>query len=123
MMWARRLAIGAGLVFASVAAVPGVAAQAATNCPTTNGATVTPSMTPTTPTCPVVVPTVAAGSQTLPNTGTTAGAAVTPPSSGSAAGTSSLPFTGADVEELAVIGGVALLVGGLLMRRRRIAQV
>ena len=33
--------------------------------------------------------------------------------------TSSLPFTGADVAELAVIGTGAVLAGGLLMRRRR----
>ncbi len=33
--------------------------------------------------------------------------------------TSSLPFTGADVAELAVIGTGAVLAGGVLMRRRR----
>ena len=36
-----------------------------------------------------------------------------------AATTSSLPFTGADVEEMAVVGLGAVLAGGLLMRRRR----
>jgi LPXTG-motif cell wall-anchored protein len=35
------------------------------------------------------------------------------------AGSSSLPFTGADIEELAVVGAGAVLVGGLLIRRRR----
>ena len=121
MMWARRLAIAAGLALASMAAVPGIAAAAAPNCPTTNGATVTPSMTAT---CPVVVPAVAGGSQTLPSTGVPGSAGATSTSSGSStAGTSSLPFTGADVEELAVIGGAALVVGVLLMRRRRTVQV
>jgi LPXTG-motif cell wall-anchored protein len=33
--------------------------------------------------------------------------------------TSSLPFTGADVAELALVGSGAVLAGGLLMRRRR----
>jgi len=33
--------------------------------------------------------------------------------------TTSLPFTGADVEELAVVGVGAVLAGSLLMRRRR----
>jgi LPXTG-motif cell wall-anchored protein len=30
-----------------------------------------------------------------------------------------LPFTGADIEELTAIGGGALLVGGILVRRSR----
>jgi LPXTG-motif cell wall-anchored protein len=34
-------------------------------------------------------------------------------------GSSSLPFTGADVEELAVVGLGAVAAGGLLLRRRR----
>jgi LPXTG-motif cell wall-anchored protein len=36
-------------------------------------------------------------------------------------GSSSLPFTGADIEELAVVGAGAVLAGGLLLRRRRSA--
>jgi LPXTG-motif cell wall-anchored protein len=36
--------------------------------------------------------------------------------------TSSLPFTGADVAELALVGSGAVLAGGLLMRRRRRAM-
>jgi hypothetical protein len=42
------------------------------------------------------------------------------------ASSGSLPFTGADIEELAVIGGAGLVVGGVMMRRgrrRRRAQV
>lgn len=122
MIWARRLVFGAGLAVASVVVVPGLAGAAATNCPTTPGATVTPSGGGPSPTCPVVVPTVAGNSTTpgtaaatsaLPNTGS----GVAGSSGGS--GTSSLPFTGADVDELAVIGGAALLAGGLLMWRRR----
>ncbi|MGB7050062.1 MAG: LPXTG cell wall anchor domain-containing protein [Acidimicrobiales bacterium] len=121
MIWARRLAIGAGLAVASVVVVPGLAG-AATNCPTTTAATVTPSGGGPVPTCPVVVPTVAGNSTTpataaatasLPNTSGVAGTSTTASSS------SSLPFTGADVDELGVIGGVALLAGGLLMWRRR----
>ena len=123
MIWARRLAIGAGLAFASVAVVPGVAGVAGaaptTNCPA--GTTVNPSMTPPTPNCPTVVPTVSGTAQPVATSNEpTAAATSTTPSS---AGTSSLPFTGADVEELAVIGGVALLAGALLMRRRRSATV
>jgi LPXTG-motif cell wall-anchored protein len=34
-------------------------------------------------------------------------------------GSSSLPFTGADIEELAVVGVAAVVAGGLLTRRRR----
>ena len=34
-------------------------------------------------------------------------------------GSSSLPFTGADIGELAVVGVGAVLAGGLLLRRRR----
>ncbi|HUD16208.1 MAG TPA: hypothetical protein VMQ59_03055 [Acidimicrobiales bacterium] len=48
----------------------------------------------------------------LPNTGPAASTAPTTT-------TSSLPFTGADVEELAVVGAGAVLAGALLMRRRR----
>jgi LPXTG-motif cell wall-anchored protein len=37
----------------------------------------------------------------------------------STAASSSLPFTGADVEGLAVVGGAAVVAGALLLRRRR----
>jgi LPXTG-motif cell wall-anchored protein len=50
----------------------------------------------------------------LPFDGSTP-AKVTPVSTG----TTSLPFTGADVEQLAVVGGGAVLAGSLLLRRRR----
>jgi LPXTG-motif cell wall-anchored protein len=42
-----------------------------------------------------------------------------PTGSHTSSGSSSLPFTGADVEELAVIGAGAVAVGALLNRRRR----
>jgi len=51
-------------------------------------------------------------------TGGTGGTTATTPTS-SSSGLTSLPFTGADVEELAVVGVGALVVGGLLVRRRR----
>jgi hypothetical protein len=35
------------------------------------------------------------------------------------AGTTSLPFTGADFEGLAIVGTAGVLAGGLLLRRRR----
>ena len=35
------------------------------------------------------------------------------------AGSASLPFTGADIEEMAAVGAGALLVGGLMVRRSR----
>jgi LPXTG-motif cell wall-anchored protein len=41
------------------------------------------------------------------------------PDGSSSNGSSSLPFTGTDVAELAAIGGAAVLAGGLLSRRRR----
>jgi len=88
---------------ASVLMVPAVSG-AATNCVQTQ------SMQE--PTC-VVVPAVNSSSGT-----------VTPAASGGGksdpvTGTTSLPFTGADVEELAVVGAGAVLAGGLLLRRRR----
>jgi hypothetical protein len=43
----------------------------------------------------------------------------TPAKVATAASSSSLPFTGADVEELAAIGGAAILLGGLMVRRSR----
>jgi LPXTG-motif cell wall-anchored protein len=57
---------------------------------------------------------------TLPFTGTpgaAAPAASTP--TPTVAATGGLPFTGADVEEIAVVGLGAVLAGGLLMLRRR----
>jgi len=103
VMWAKRLVIGAGLAVASFLMVPGMAGAASTGCYTGCAA-----------------PTVAATSvgispsSGLPYSSTTSAATPTTPG-----GSSSLPFTGADVEELAVVGVGAVLAGGLLLRRRR----
>jgi hypothetical protein len=101
-MWARRLIVGTGLAVASMAMVPGIAgADPASGC-------------------------LPAGSVTEPGN-----CVVTPAASGrtidpvpqvpvkTATTTSSLPFTGADVAELAVVGTGAVLAGSVLMRRRR----
>ncbi len=116
MIWARRVVLGTGLAVASLVVVPGMAG-AASNCSTTP-ATINPSMTPPTPNCPTVPPTVGGNNQVVGNS-TTVSSTPEPTPSSSTAGTSSLPFTGADVGELAVIGGAALVAGGILMRRRR----
>src|SRR5271170_5817749 len=111
-MWAKRIVIASGVALASVLMVPNLAGA-----DTTSNCVVTESMQE--PTC-VVVPTVSATSDGLTPTATAAAlpfdgttpSSVTPVSS-------SLPFTGADVEELAVVGLGAVLAGGLLLRRRR----
>ena len=109
-MWARRLIVGASLAVASVAMVPGIASADTTTGCVPAGSVTEPSNCVTTPTVPndgndgaVQTPVVA------PVTGTPAPTVTT----------SSLPFTGADVAELAVIGTGAVLAGGVLMRRRR----
>ncbi len=109
-MWARRLIVGASLAVASVAMVPGIAgANAATSC-IPAGSVTEPSNCVTTPT---VVNDGNDGAVQAPIAPITS---VTPTPASS---TSSLPFTGADVAELAVIGTGAVLAGGVLMRRRR----
>jgi LPXTG-motif cell wall-anchored protein len=124
-MWARRVLIGSGLAVASLIAVPSVAgvAGAATCPPTTIASMTTPTSLPTspttTPTSGCSTPPVVSGTDgnvSLPNTATP-GKVV--PVSTTTATTSSLPFTGADVTELAVVGAGAVLAGGLLIRRRR----
>ena len=101
-MWARRLFVGAGLAVASMAMVPGIAgADPASACVSAGSATEPGNC--------VVTPTVS-GRTIDPVTHAPVKAAAT---------TSSLPFTGADVAELAVVGTGAVLAGGVLMRRRR----
>ena len=96
----KRICIGASIAVASLFAVPVAAGAADTTCYT--------GCTP---------PTVSPNS-TLPS----------PPqtdpvhTSASVNGSSSLPFTGADIGELAVIGAGAIVVGGVLARRRRSAS-
>jgi LPXTG-motif cell wall-anchored protein len=101
MMWAKRVLIGSGLAVASVLMVPAVSG-AATNCVHTQSLNE--------PTC-TVIPVVNGNNDTV--------APATPKTTDPTTGTTSLPFTGADIEELAVVGAGAVLAGGLLLRRRR----
>ena len=108
-MWARRLIVGASLAGASVAMVPGIAsADTATGCVAAGSVTEPGNC--------VTIPTVGGGGTGAVQTPGTPASSVDPTPTTS---TSSLPFTGADVAELAVIGTGAVLAGGVLMRRRR----
>ena len=105
-MWVKRLAVGSGLALASLVVVPGVAGAAG----------VYTGVTP-----PTVVATVdGPAPSSLPfSDGSTPGASAPVATTAADGTTSSLPFTGADVEGLAVAGAGAVLAGGLLLRRRR----
>jgi hypothetical protein len=96
MKWTQRICIGAGLAVTSMFAVPAVAGADAT-CYT--GCT-PPSVSPSV----VTPPTTPDGVQ---------------PASVTVNGSSSLPFTGADIGELAAVGVGAVVIGGVLTRRRR----
>ncbi len=96
-MLARRLVIGSGFALASLVVVPSVAGAADTGCYTCAPPAVAATAT-------------GDGGTALPATSS---------ASGTTGSTSSLPFTGADVEELAVIGVGAVLAGGIMLRRRR----
>jgi LPXTG-motif cell wall-anchored protein len=101
--------IGAGVTVASVLMVP-----------TVSGASCVQTESMTEPTCTVVP--VVSGTSTTPTvapTVTPVTTVVTPKGPDPVATTTSLPFTGADVEELAVVGAGAVLAGGLLLRRRK----
>lgn len=98
MTWAKRAVIGSGLAVASLLVVPATAGAADPGCYT--GCTAA-----------TVVPPSHDGGSALPFTA----AQTTTTTNGS----SSLPFTGADVAELAVVGVGAVVTGGLLARRRR----
>jgi hypothetical protein len=99
LTWTQRICIGSGLALVSVFIAPAVTAAA--YCPpvcssqTVNASSVVPPSTGGTP------GTTSASSTTIAN------------------GSSSLPFTGADVGELAVLGAGAVIVGGVMTRRRR----
>ncbi len=97
MIWVRRLMIGTGLVAASflVAAPVAGAIDTYTSTPPAVGSTVTALPFTSEP----------------PATGATGTA--------TQLGSSSLPFTGADIGELAVIGVGAVAAGRLLLVRRR----
>ncbi len=103
MKWARRVLIGSAVAAASLMAAPAVAGAATTDC--------YKGCEP---------PTIASNSTGVQPSTSSSGLPFTQPSSSStSSGSSSLPFTGADIEELAVIGAGAVIVGGLLNRRRR----
>ncbi len=99
MTWTKRITISAGLALTSLVAVPAVAG--ADGCYT--------GCTP-----PVVHNT----SVTPPADGTTTPVQTTAQVDGS----SSLPFTGADIGELAVVGAGAVAIGVVMTRRRRSAS-
>jgi len=104
MSWTKRITISTGLVVTSLVAVPAVAGAAGcyTGCtPPTVASTVVPPPS-TNPASP---------SSTNPYA-TTA----------QVNGSSSLPFTGADIGELAAVGAGAVAVGVVLTRRRRNAS-
>jgi hypothetical protein len=106
----KLLGLGLGLTLSTLgvaaAAVPATAAFADTTCYT--GCTTAITSPPTTAPTPQVAPTVVTTPAPTPTE---------PPVVKAAA--SSLPFTGADIEEMAAVGAGALLVGGLLVRRSR----
>ena len=108
-MKSKLLGLGLGLTLSAlgVAAVPAAAAFADT-APTTCYTGCTTAIT-----SPPVTPVV-----------TQATPVVEPAPIAKVAGGGSLPFTGADIEEMAAVGAGALLVGGLMVRRsRRVRQV
>ena len=105
LTWTQRICIGSGLALASIFAVPAVTAGTA-------GAACYPTCQSSTVNDSSVVP-----PSTDPTPGTTSAA-----SSTIANGSSSLPFTGADVGELAALGAGAIVIGGVQARRRRSAS-
>lgn len=99
MKLTQRICIGAGLAVVSMIAVPTIAG-ADSSCYT--------GCTP-----PIVSPTSVPVSPRGTDPVHTAAVATT------TNGSSSLPFTGADVGELAAVGVGAVVIGGVLTRRRR----
>jgi LPXTG-motif cell wall-anchored protein len=114
-MFARRLLIASGMAVASMSLVsmaPGIAGAVTFSPQTMACASTVTQNCVTTPSTPGTVSATTGG---LPYTASPTPGVTSP----TAATTSSLPFTGADVEEMAVVGLGAVLAGGLLMRRRR----
>ncbi len=112
-MWARRMLIGSGLALSLMCAVPATAGAAAPSCGSTSGTSC--NVKPTTP--PKIAGHSTVPPSALPATGTISTTSPTPPAA--APTTTSLPFTGADIEKMAVVGFGAVLVGGIMVRRRR----
>jgi hypothetical protein len=96
LKWTQRICIGSSIAVASLFAVPAIAG--ADTCYTG------------------CEPAAVANNSTVPPP---TGAANT---TAAVSGSSSLPFTGADVGELGAVGAGAIVVGGLLARRRRSAS-
>jgi LPXTG-motif cell wall-anchored protein len=101
LTWTKRMGIGTGIALASIFAVPNVVGAASTTCYT--------ACTP---------PTVSHNNAPPPSPPHTDGPQ-TAASTTIANGSSTLPFTGADIGELAAVGLGAVLIGGVLTRRRR----
>ena len=112
MMWAKRLLIGSGVAVASLLMVPSAAGAATGTCIV--------SQTMNVPAC-TVVPVQGTGGTVTPAKTTVSGGGATPVVTPVSTAPTSLPFTGADVEELAGVGAGAMLAGALLLRRRRMA--
>jgi hypothetical protein len=102
MSWTKRITISSGLALASLVAVPAVAGAAGCY-----------------PTC---TPSTVASTSVLPPASSTTHGTDPVHTTAQVNGSSSLPFTGADVGELAVIGAGAVAVGVVLTRRRRNAS-
>jgi len=98
MIWVRRLMVGGGLVAASFLVTAPMAGAVDTY---------------------VSTPPAVSGSSSLPFTSEPPATGATSTGTGTALGSSSLPFTGADIAELAVIGVGAVAAGRLLLVRRR----
>ena len=109
MMWAKRVLVGSGVAAASLLMVSSAAGAATSNCVVTQ--------TFNEPTC-VVIP-ASPGTTGAVTTATTSDGPAPAATTAVSASSTSLPFTGADVEELAVLGVGAIVAGGVLMRRRR----
>ena len=101
MNWGQRICIGSSIALASLFVVPAVAG-ADTTCYT--------GCTPSTVENNTAVP---------PSTATATSHTDPIHTTGTVNGSSSLPFTGADIGELAAVGAGAIVLGGVLARRRR----
>jgi hypothetical protein len=99
MKWTQRICLATGMAVASMIAVPSIAGADATCYTGCTPPSVSPVSVPVSP----------------PRTDPVHTAAVATATNGS----SSLPFTGADVGELAALGLGAVVIGGVLTRRRR----
>ena len=114
-MKARHLLIGGGMIVASVGAALATMPVTANAASPSDTSCYTCSPPPPPTTDPNQLPFTPSGGTTPTSSSTNANANVTQQQSS----ITSLPFTGADVEEIAVVGGGALVVGAVLTRRRR----